>query len=98
MRNDGEGNPLRLENARYESEGGYPLLRLDVEGVEVLLSTEWKPQLRAAGITNVGEELAEVLAPINWRSEDGTITPLYGFTRDRRMVALMEQFWNAANS
>jgi hypothetical protein len=94
MRSDG----LKLENARHEREQGYPTLRLDVEGRPVSLTTEWKPQLRAAGIVRVGEDLADLLPPINWTSEDGTATPLVGFTRDRRMVALFERFWEAANS
>lgn len=90
---------LTITDARYVKLGGYPALRLSVNGRKATLITECKPTLRAAGIVFLGDEFADVVPPIDFVVPDsnGDVLRLEGFTKDPRVFQLYDEFGRACN-
>jgi len=79
---------LSLTNARCAVESNRPVLRIDVNGKEAMLSPESvKPTLSSLGAIYLGEEFEDDLPPLKIHI-GGEVQSLRGFVTDPRLVAL----------
>lgn len=76
---------MNISNPRYVSNMGRPLLELEIDGITTLIDLEPKPTLHKAGIVFLGAEMEDHVPVIEFKGKT-----LRGFTRDRRIKALVE--------
>lgn len=86
---------LRLENARYWWNQGYPMLAVLIEGREANLISEAKQPFVDAGLVHVGEDFAALCPPVTIRPYGGPPQTFEGFCSDPRLFALWRRFAEA---
>ncbi len=78
---------MDIQNARYESQDGYPILAMDVDGIPARLLSEAKPTTLRHGLVFLGNAFEAIVPPVELAT-----TTLRGFTRDRGVFRLYLTF------
>jgi hypothetical protein len=89
--------PLVLTDARYYRVNHYPSMAVNIDGIPAVFTTEWRPGHRKLGIVPLHPAAFAHLPPIPVEVVPGDPDTLARGTYDRRLVVLIEDFWDACN-